>query len=265
MEFKIKEKIEKGYSLDLGKLIEDCFEIYKKTFLIAGLGLIIVGIVVAILYAFLFMALMGVSNIADWAIEMQNLKLEKSYLLGSFFVGVVFAALIAPLNAGFFKLCLLAKKNQELNLGVIFEYYNSKYVKDIIIGAIIISISSSLISTIFQFFPLSITGFLFQIIGFGIQIIITVLTILFLPLVIFANQNYGEALQNSVKLVAKKPFHIVLALFIAFIGMFLGLIALCIGMFFTIPIYIAMIFSIYDNVVGFEESSVIDEIGQIEE
>lgn len=258
MEFKIKEKIEKGYSLDLGKLIEDCFEIYKKTFLIAGLGYILMGIVIAILYFSIFMIFMGASDITEWAVKIENMQFQSNYLIGSVILTVVFTALIAPLNAGFLKLCLLAKKNQELNLGVIFEYYNSKYVKDIIIGSVIISFITVTLSTLFQRFEIPALGFV-------IQVIVPFFTVLFIPLVIFANQNYGEALQNSVKLVVKKPFHIALALIIALIGMFLGLIALCIGMFFTIPIYTAMIFSIYDNVVGFEENSVIDEIGQIEE
>jgi len=258
MEFKIKEKIEKGYSLDLGKLIEDCFEIFKKIFLIAGLGYLLVAIVFCILYFFLLMAVFGISNISNWVVEMQNIQTGTTYMVFTFLLTVILTALYAPINAGFLKLCLLAKKNQELNLGVLFDYYKGKYVKDIIIGSIIISLTTVVFNTLFQMIDFSIFGFL-------VQIVITVFTVLFLPLVIFANQNYSDALKNSVSLVAKNPFYIALALLIAFIGIFVGLIAICLGVIFTAPIYLAMNFSIYDNVVGFEESSVIDEIGQIEE
>ncbi|MBF04602.1 MAG: hypothetical protein CMP76_15065 [Flavobacterium sp.] len=265
MDFNISEKIRKGYSLDLGKLIEDCFEIYKKTFLIAGLGFFIVAITAFVLYAFLGATLIGVSSLSDWAIQMESMQHEVGFIIGNFVITILFSTLIAPLNAGFLKLCLLAKRNQELNLGVIFEYYKSKYLKDILIGAVIIALTSMVISTVFQFIPLSIAGFFIKLIGVLIQILIGVFTILFVPLVIFANENYSEALQNSIRLVAKKPFHIILALLVATIGAFLGIIGLCIGVFFTFPIYTAMVFSIYDNIVGVEAYNVLDEIGQIEE
>ena len=127
MNFNIREKIRNGYSLDLGKLIEDCFEIYKKTFLIAGLGFLIVAITAIVLYAFLGATLIGVSSLSDWTIQMESMQHEVSFIIGNFVITILFSALMAPLNAGFLKLCLLAKRNQELNLGVIFEYYKSKF------------------------------------------------------------------------------------------------------------------------------------------
>ena len=84
---------------------------------------------------------------------------------------------------------------------------------------------------------------------------------LFIPLVVFGNQSYTDAIQNSIKLVGKQPFHIILLMVIAFIGCLLGLIALCIGILFTLPIFSAMIFAIYDNAVGIEEHDVLSEIG----
>lgn len=265
MDFKIKEKIRNGYSLDLGKLIEDCFEIYKKTFLISGLGFIVVTICSLLLYGFLALIFVGVTNLSDWVVKMESMQQNIGFVIGNFVVTIAFSALIAPLNAGFLKLCFLAKRNQEQNLGVIFEYYKSKFLKDIIIGSVIIAVTSMIVSTVFQFIPLSVAGFFVKILGFFIQMAILVFTILFTPLVIFANKNYAEAIEDSVKLVAKKPFHIILALLIAAICASLGVIGICIGLFFTLPIYIAMIFSIYDNVVGIEEYNVLDEIGQLEE
>ena len=265
MDFKITEKIKKGYSLDLGKLIEDCFEIYKKTFLIAGLSFIIVAIATFVLYAFLGATLIGVSSLSEWAVKMEAMQYEAGYIIGNLVITILISAFIAPLNAGFLKLCLLAKRNQELSLGVVFEYYKSKYLKDIVIGSVIIALTSSVVSVGLQLISLEIGVLSLVFLGVLFQIGIAVSTVLFIPLVIFANENFSEALQNSIKLVAKKPFHILLALIVAVIGAFLGIIGLCIGIFFTLPIYTAMVFSIYDNIVGIEEYNVLDEIGQIEE
>ena len=49
----IEQKVSNGYSLDLGKLIDESFATFKKTFLIAGLGLIIVSVVVLLIYILL--------------------------------------------------------------------------------------------------------------------------------------------------------------------------------------------------------------------
>lgn len=257
MENKINEKIDKGYSLDLGKVIDDSFEIFKKTFLISGLGYLLVGIVMAVLYFFLFIVVFGVADMANFAVELEGMKTTSVYIIGMLAFTVVYTALIAPLNAGFLKLCYLAKKNKSLEIGTIFEYYKGKYVKDIIAGSIIISIASVGLSTLLDLVSLSFLGFI-------IQIILAWFTILFLPLVIFGNQNFGEAIEKSVKLVAKQPIYIFAALVIAVIGVLLGLIALCIGILFTIPYWPAMTFALYDNIIGIEEESIIDEIGTSE-
>ena len=45
MKDRIDQKVQNGYSLDLGKIIENSFETYKKTFLISGVAIILIGIV----------------------------------------------------------------------------------------------------------------------------------------------------------------------------------------------------------------------------
>ena len=257
MKHKINEKVDNGYSLDLGKVIDDSFEIFKKTFLISGLGYLLVGIVMAVLYFFLFIVVFGVADMANFVVELEVMKTTSAYIVGMLGFTVVYTALIAPLNAGFLKLCYLAKKNQTLEIGAIFEYYKGKYAKDIIVGSIIISFAAVSLSTLFDLVGLSFLGLI-------VQLILTWFTILFLPLVIFGNQNFGEAIEKSVKLVAKQPFHIFVALVIAIIGVLLGIIALCIGILFTTAYWPAMTFALYDNIIGVEEESIIDEIGTSE-
>ncbi|NJM79972.1 MAG: hypothetical protein HC854_10740 [Flavobacterium sp.] len=96
MDRKIKERIAKGYSLDIGKVIDQSFEIFKKTFLIAGLGYFLLGIVVFILAVTIGIFFAGVTSLTDFAIKMDEMKLESSFLIGNTIFAVVFASLIAP-------------------------------------------------------------------------------------------------------------------------------------------------------------------------
>jgi hypothetical protein len=51
------------------------------------------------------------------------------------------------------------------------------------------------------------------------------------------------------------------AFLVGALGSFVGLIALCIGIIFTLPYYFSIVYAIYDQAIGFKEISVIDEIG----
>ena len=257
MENKINEKIDKGYSLDLGKVIDDSFEIFKKTFLISGLGFLLTLIVVFILAAFFGVFIYGITDFANFATELDAIESNSIHTISSIIFLVLLGALFAPINAGFLKLCYLAKKNQALEVGTIFDYYKGKYAKDIIIGSTIISFVSVSLSTLFDFMNLSFMNFI-------LEGIIGLFTVFFFPLIIFGGQSFGEAIEKSIKLVAKQPIYIFAALVIAVIGVLLGIIALCIGIIFTVPYWWAMIFALYDNGIGTEEENIIDEIGTSE-
>lgn len=255
MKSKIEEQLEKGYSLDLGKVIDQSIEIYKKTFLISGLGYLLLIFVMIVLYSFLFLFIYGINDFADFAVEM---KLDSTYLIGNFILSVVFASLTAPLNAGFLKICFLAKRNEPLNVSTIFDYYKGKYFKDIVIGSAIIALGTLILTGLFDFLALSFINII-------VHIIFSLFTVLFLPIVIFGNQSFGKAIEKSIKLVAKQPIHIFVALLIAIVVIMLGLIGLCIGILFTLPFWPAMTFVLYDNIIGIEEEeNIIDQIGSSE-
>ena len=55
MKNRIDNKVQNGYSLDLGKIIENSFETFKKTFLISGVAFIIIGIVLLLFFGYLFL------------------------------------------------------------------------------------------------------------------------------------------------------------------------------------------------------------------
>jgi hypothetical protein len=63
------KKIEKiatdGYNIDFGRVFEESFENFKKIFGVAGLGMILISIVVAAIVIGGVMALSGIGDISD--------------------------------------------------------------------------------------------------------------------------------------------------------------------------------------------------------
>ena len=97
--------------------------------------------------------------------------------------------------------------------------------------------------------------------GTIITYIIGFLTFLTAPLIIFANQNAFEAITKSAQLIIKNPFIIFGLIIVGIIGIFIGLIGLCIGVFFTMPFWYSLTYTIYNNIVPINEESEIEEIG----
>ena len=250
----IDNKVQNGYSLDLGKIIENSFETFKKTFLISGVAFIIIGIVGLILYAGYFGMLYGFSNFTDTMTQIQMDALDANTQIINTIVGSVFAALFAPITAGFLYVNHLANTNKEFGLSTFFYFYKSPKLKDIILNQLIITLAANSVAT---FLIISNQ----QIIGMLIQILVPLFTVFSIPLILFGEQNYMDAIIKSAKLFIKQPLILIVALIIAGIGSMVGIIALCIGIFFTLPYYFSVIYAAYENGIGIEETSPIDEIG----
>ena len=250
----IDQKVKKGYPLDLGKIIEVSFETYKKTFLLSGVAIIIATIVLSVVYVGYFGILYGFGDFTKTISELQTDTLNPTMQIINAAFGIIFASLLAPLVAGFINVNHLAKTNQEFGIGSFFDYYKSAFLKDLILNQLIIALFLNSIAT---FLILSNHQFIAMI----IQITIPLFTLFCIPLIIYGEQNFMESLVKSIKLFIKNPFIIIISLIIAFFGIMVGIIALCVGILFTFPYYFSMVYAIYEQAIGFKEKSVIDDIG----
>lgn len=250
----IEQKVRNGYSLDLGKLIDESFATFKKTFLIAGLGMLIISVVMVILYLGILGAFFGFSNFTETMTSLESLATDTTFIIINAAATILFSALFAPITAGFIHLNHLASTNKEIQLGTIFDFYKAPYFNQIFLSYLVIGFTTAIITV-----GLSILGYEFM--NTIIQIIIGLFTVFTIPLIIYGEQNYTEAITNSIQLFIKKPFIIAIALLIAGIGMFLGIFALCIGIIFTVPYLYSMYYAIYAQSLGFQNTSPIDEIG----
>lgn len=250
----IEQKVRNGFSLDLGKLIDESFATFKKTFLIAGLGMVIISIVMFIFYLGILGAFFGFSNFTETMTSIESLATDTNFIIGNAVVTMLFSALFAPITAGFIHINHLAKTNKEFSVSDLFNFYKGAIFKQIFMSYLVIGFTTAVITV-----GLSIIGYEFM--NSIIQIIIGLFTVFTIPLIVYGEQNYLDAITKSAQLFIKQPFIIIIALLIAFIGMLLGIFVLCIGIIFTIPFLYSMYYAIYAQTIGFEESSPIDEIG----
>jgi len=250
----IEQKLRNGYSLDLGKLIDESFATFKKTFLIAGLGMVILSVVMLIFYLGILGAFFGFSNFTETMTSIERLATDTTFIIGNAIVTMLFSALFAPITAGFIHINHLAKTNKEFSVSDLFNFYKGTIFKQIFMSYLVIGFTTAVITAGF-----SLLGF--EIINSIIQISIALLTVFTIPLIIYGEQNYLDAITKSSKLFFKQPFIIIVALLIAGIGMLLGIFVLCIGIIFTIPYLYSMYYAIYEQTIGFKEASPIDEIG----
>jgi len=253
----IEDKINNGYEIDLGNIIDNSLEVYKKIVWKAGLGYFMIFGIIILIAMTVSLSIIDGSNLEEFKEISQdpNYFYKNPTVLAWFIIGgLVINIIFIPLNAGFLNLCRLAKTNQEFSTANIFDYYKSKYLKDLIIGSLLIAIITTLFTTGLDMLNL-------KMVSFVIQISFALFTFLFLPLVIYGNQSFGSAIKKSIQLVMKSPFTILGALIIGILFVIVGILGLCIGILFTIPFYSCVIYTIYESIIGFEEKNdIVNEI-----
>ncbi len=237
-----------GLNLDLGRIIDDAFDTYKKIALNVGLAYILL---------FLFIGFVTFGIISTYFVaeelmkEIEYLK-ETNILPLNYFIGImgystIIIIILTPISAGILKMCKTADTIGTSNLNDLFYYYKIPYFLNLTILAFIMQFLTVSITYLFDYV------FVIQIIGGVLQYIIYFLFILTIPLITFANQNPIEAIKNSAKLTLKNPFTFLLGMIIAYFFAFLGIIILCIGLFFTMPFIEAMRYTLYKHTLGFQE------------
>ena len=254
MKNRIEQKLQNGYQLETGRLIDDSFALFKKNFLTAGLGIFILSLIMIVIYGGILAAFFGLSDFQSTLLQFETLSMDPKFILGNTIVTTITTAIVAPITAGFIHLNYLTKFEKEYSTGTIFEFYSSKYFKDLFVAYAIIGFTTAVITAILTFIGLEFFNFIFQ----GAISCFTIFTI---PLIIYGDQNYLNAISKSLTLFTKQPLAIILGLIVAGIGAMLGIVALCIGILFTLPFIYSMYFAIYDQAIGFEEKSEIEEIG----
>jgi uncharacterized membrane protein len=245
------EKIERikqeGYQIDFGTLFNDAFENYKKIALNGGIAFFLILIFFGIIGFVSFFMAMGSENFAE---SLAGFRVENFSGTGAalYIVGtILFSGLVCPFMAGIIKMAHCAAKKEEVSIGSVFEYYQNVYFGRLFIATVLITLFSNSFSVISE-----LVGY--QWLGILVSCIISFLTFLSIPLIIFGDLKPIDAIKGSIIIVSKQPFILLGLLIVSVLFCAIGIIALCVGIFFTMPFLYSMYYCIYDAIIGDEDT-----------
>lgn len=250
--------LQNGYYLDFGVIFEKAFENYKKIALLAGVTIILLVILFIALLGTIIGSLVGINSLTESLTDFSIFNFGIEYVLLYVGIMVLFSALLSPIGAGFLKMAHLAENNQDFSIGTVFDYFKTAYFKELFFSTLIVSVVNFGISTLLEYFGIPILGSI-------ISYVIAFFTIFMVPLIIFCNVNAIEAIQLSAKLALKQPIVIIGLAIVGFFAIMVGLLGFCIGIFFTLPFWYSLTYSIYNQAVPINHSSEIEAIGTSEE
>jgi len=253
-----KEKLQRikqtKYRLEFGEVLNDSLENYKKIIWIAGFAFFLLTVIMVVFFFGALAFFTGASTLIDTMTDMGNLEMSPSYLLVTLIAGVIVATAISPLYAGIFQVCHNAQTSKPFDVNTVFMHYKTNFRKQIVISALLISLSSAIITDL-----ITLAGFPF--IGNLFTYFAQFITLFTLPFILFENMNAIEAIQASIITVFKKFWLILGLMIVSVILAMLGMIAICIGIFFTLPIIYTTEYAIYRRMIGIDEKDELDEIG----
>ncbi len=253
----IEEIGTKGFQLDFGTVFENAFENYKKIAVYAGLMLLVFSILISIIMIAGLIYYVGIDHFEEFSNKMKQIStlkvmpLDIAIPLNASLL--LFSGLINPFMAGFLKMADCGEKGEEFHVSTMFSYYKFPYFLNIFISVIIIGLISTGLAMLLESAGLSFVGTV-------TTLLISFLTFLSIPLIVFGKLNATEAIKYSIVLVSKQPLILLALTIVAGIGSAIGIFGLCIGIFFTLPFMYSMNYTIYKTIIGIEETSEIEEM-----
>jgi len=265
---KVKEIKKHGYRLDIGEVISQTFENYKKIALLSGGVILLLAIIFFVAVAGIGGVLGLAMSFTDFLTEFNVANMGPVGLLVNMGISVLAYALLAPISAGLIQIAHNAETNRDFDFSTAFVHYKTSHFKNLFLAGFLINLVSSGITTLLQITNLYFLDetllFVIPIISFVVSVIITILVLLTIPFIIFGNLDAMSAIKASISTTSKHFWIILLLLIIFFVCAMLGILALCIGIFFTFPIYFSAQYIIYRNAVPMKEKDELDEIGSSE-
>lgn len=248
---RIEELQKNGYQLSFESVLNLAFKNYKKIVLYAGLLFFVFAVFMAVLVTVVLMYQFGPTQLTEILkpenINPDNLKGNSriAFLAGTVFFSVV----LSPFMAGFIKMAYSAERDEEFHVSTIFQYYNSSYLKELIIATLLISIVNSGL-------PLLSDNAQFQVAMNFVSYGIIFLTFLTIPLIIFSDLKAIAAIKTSIMLFFKQPLILLGLILLSYLLSVMGFFVFYVGIFFTLPFLYSMYFAIYHEIVGFEKEEI---------
>lgn len=244
---RISEIKQNGYELDFGNVFNHAFENYKKIALYGGLIFFVFFVLISVFAFGAVMSIFGAAAVLDF-LKPENLKLEEipfPTLLLITGISALTSSLFSPFTAGLLKMAYCAERDEEFHVSTMFEFFKAPYFKELFIATFLVSMTSSIIATLINFAQIPALGAI-------VNVTVSLFTLLMIPLIIFGNLKAVEAIETSILLVSKQPLVLLGLVVVGTIGVLVGFIGCCIGIFFTLPFMYSLDYAIYSEVIGFE-------------
>ncbi|WP_139363504.1 hypothetical protein [Flavobacterium sp. LM5] len=246
MNFETRPKENKQYTTEIHfeTVLNQAFANYKKIALYAGLALFVFFFILVIVVSGISANLIGQENINEKSMmQLQKLMTIEPYVWYYIGFSIVLGSLLSPFMASFYKMADAAEKDLPFGVSDLFSYYKPKYFFTIFTTTIIIGLATNGATLIADELGLSFVGIL-------IVLMINFITLFTIPLLIFEDATVFNAVKTSIAIVLKQPMVIFLLVFLSLIGVLLGFFAFCIGIIFTYPFFISMVYAIFKQVTN---------------
>ena len=167
--------------LDFAQTLNEIFEIYKKTYSVAGLAFFFLTIIIMIM-CFVGLNFVGFENLREEIEKFDPVKLSTEGTLIYIGCMLLFAILLAPFNAGLLKIMKDADDKQPLQFSTLFYYVNSHHYLKIVGLAIIIGLINVILGLgIQKFLPID---------PIWVSVLSTTLTVVFFDTYFFITTKY---------------------------------------------------------------------------
>lgn len=257
-----------GYGLNLESLLSRTFNIYKKSFFQLSLVMLLYTFALVFTWFLMFEFIYGVEfvELIEMAQDdpsivngvMANIDLSRGLIYSA--VLAVATAIVSPIFAGVNKLAYQIHNDRPFSIGDLFAYYKQPYFSNIFVFSLILAFVVQFLGVVLM----QVIPQLASIASIWIQIFLNVSLIFVIPLIVFGDMKWVEAMKASFKISFKNWFFLLFVLGIGLILSYLGILLCGVGIIFTYPFFYVLIFVIYDDVIGFEEEKdLISEIGEI--
>lgn len=235
-----------GYQIDFGNVFNHAFENYKKIALYAGSVIVIFSILFIVFTAFSLVSVIGIAEMTKLSSGEHKIeKFMQSNILEMGIISLFLSCLLSPFHAALLKMAHHGDRDENFPVSSLFSFYELPYLKEIIVSTFLISATSLAQATLLRYIK-------FEILGILINIFISFTTLLAVPLIIFGNLKAIDAIKHSIQIVLKQPFVLLALMIIALIGSFIGIMACCFGIFFTMPFLYSMNYVIYSDIIGID-------------
>lgn len=233
-------------TLEFETVLNHSFANYRKIALYAGLALFVFLFVFVIFLSAVSISFFGAENINERSIQnFQKLLLTKPYVWYYTGFSILTTCLLSPFMAGFYKMADAAEKDTSFGVSGLFSMYTSPLLVPIVSTTFLIDLITKGLSVVFDEIGLSFVGII-------LTIIISFVTLFTIPLIVLGNCATFESIKTSTKIVTKQPIVILMLIIIAIIGACLGVFAFCIGVFFTYPFLISVVYTMYNQATSTE-------------